>query len=61
MNAVFWLIDKKGIIHQFLVFSALSPIAGVFVLGNSVYRGISLSKYHVARQISRSRENPFFK
>jgi hypothetical protein len=38
MNAVFWLVDKRGIFDQFRVFSRFFSIAGAFVLGNSVWR-----------------------
>jgi hypothetical protein len=29
-DAVFWLVDERGIFYQFLVFSSFSTIAGVF-------------------------------
>jgi hypothetical protein len=35
MNAVFWLVDKRGIFDQFLVCFRFIPIAGVLVLENS--------------------------
>ena len=35
MNAIFWLVDKRGIFYQFCFFWFF-PIAGVFFSGNSV-------------------------
>ena len=33
MNAVFWLVDERGIFYQSLVFSALSPLPAYLPLG----------------------------
>jgi len=54
-------INIKGVFLPILSLSSFFPNAGVFVLGNSVLRGIYLSKYLGTRQIPHSRENPFLK
>jgi hypothetical protein len=44
INPVFRLVDKRGILYQFFVFfPRFSPIAVVFVIWNSVLRGICLT------------------
>jgi hypothetical protein len=54
-NAVVWLVDLRGISLPILSFFRFFPIGGVYVLGNSVQRGICLDKHHVREK------NPFFK